>query len=227
MKFHEFNALSLALTASVSVAFASAVLADDEDNAPHLVLADSNGQLVFAFEGFGGTIDVSPQVTGLNYNLIFSGYVSDPITEFPPVVDLGFEAADQVEINELIGEGLLPVGSVALSNSTPISLVGVTLEDDIAVTDQVGGFIGTGGQSFSIGNAAAGIDFHPLWIFELPDLGPNPPFDTTIGTFRLTGGGLADSATFDVTLVVPEPATLGLLAIGGVLALARRRRATV
>lgn len=125
-----------------------------------------------------------------------------------------------------------------------LSRTGATSSTSFGSSDDfVGGafvFVNSGGANFATAAAAAGnIAPGTYNRFSNPLAAPNPPNDVddysgfagdlADGTWSLTvsdwaGGDTGGLASWSLTLTVPEPASMGLLAVGAVFPLMRRRR---
>jgi hypothetical protein len=115
-----------------------------------------------------------------------------------------------------------------LAPGAQISLVGVSLDPAFKVhSPMLDYLIAAPGDQMPLGDNE--LHEHPTWHIDSQDPGFNPLQTVWYGTFKLvdTGTtGYAASDPFTLTFTnVPAPATLGLLAIGAVAVMRRRRHA--
>lgn len=190
---------------------ATPAFAGEGDESPHVVIAVNAGQIVTAFEGSDGTIIVTEDEGR-------GGLTNDQFEEAP--FDIGFEIPDQDEIDELILEGELPVGSTEwdLANNA-IDIVGFNIPGDFRVDNGLS-VIDDDGESFQLFAPGSLPDAHLFFTFEgdIPTLS-----GSTTGQFQLSSSGFTTSAPFSITLAVPEPTSLVLFGLAAPALMLRRR----
>ena len=91
-----------------------------------------------------------------------------------------------------------------------------------------GAYVNIANPTKPLGGAYAALEFSGATLYGL-DLGPGPALDTHLVTFNLTTGAVTDLGAsvslLDAIAIVPEPGTLSLLAVSGIIvSLARMRR---
>jgi len=91
-----------------------------------------------------------------------------------------------------------------------------------------GAYVNIANPTKPLGGAYAALEFDGGTLYGL-DLGPSPALDTHLVTFNLTTGAITDLGAsvslLDAIAIVPEPGTLSLLAVSGIIvSLVRMRR---
>lgn len=115
-----------------------------------------------------------------------------------------------------------------LAPGAQISLVGISLDPAFKVHSAMLDYlIAAPGDQLPLGDYE--LHEHPTWHIDSHDPGFNSSQTVWSGTFRLIDTGTTHYAASDPFTLsftnVPEPATLGLLTIGALAAMRRRRRA--
>jgi hypothetical protein len=112
--------------------------------------------------------------------------------------------------------------TVQAFNDTTALGSAITIVDDLHSAIPAGGWGDTGGTSYSINNAAGHTSV--AVGLSLADLGVPVGQPVTKFVFTTVGGWDATQIVVDSNLI-PEPATMSVLAIGGLALLRRRKRA--
>ncbi|MEM6551326.1 MAG: PEP-CTERM sorting domain-containing protein [Planctomycetota bacterium] len=199
---------SCILTGALIAGQAHADGEEEGDPSPHIIIAKNGSQLVTAFEGSDGTVIVTE-------DLGIGGLSSTQFGVFP--FELAFEAPGVDEVNELIGLGELPVGSVPLGTSDFVELIVESIPDDFRVDGDGATLIDGPTSDPFISLGAGGLDEHVIWTFL------SPSSESTTAQFRISGTGFSSSDPFSVTLAVPEPTSLVLFGLAAPALMLRRR----
>ena len=195
-----------------------------------------------AFLAVVGMVNGMAKGAVITVSLQFTDTVGNPITSVDPSVDPNFiliamaECTDSRGINGgtvdvTVAPDFVTFGSITVSTNLPLFQSGLT-QNTPAQLDNVGGavmMVMPPADPYPFGYATAEEMFRVTGLVDVN--APNGTvmhFTTAVGSpgFAITGAGsISDVDWGDGDLnVIPEPASLGLLTVGWIVALRRRKR---
>ncbi len=213
-----FPRLPLFTVAAAAVAFSAPAIFAQDDGAPHIAVAqEASGELELEFEiVFGLDESTTPPTITLDtsvYDSSFPGYRTFPVNSTPsPNDDLGFVS----EVEGASEEGGAINGDIVVRMlSKDANFTAFFASSEIFTTAD---------PDYELGNQ---FDNHPIWVLANA-FGDLTPASASFEVFDVNTGAIGSGATslgqFDITLAVPEPTSLALLAGLSGVALLRRRR---